>query len=232
MKTRHFFVKRLHRFLSPPLFSYILLFIFLILLIVLNVEDSIPATSGSPGVDRKPEWNKTLASTGDIDAQQFAEQLYTGQAELIRGVYAAGRFALPVIQQPEGKNLYVSSQMGRVTQFNLAADQGVTGLLAHNFLSGIEFYELEVGDQIWIIYGDKELVPYQITTIRTYQKLEPSNLRSDYHDLTDHSQLSTSELFRLYYRGPHHVTFQTCLEQEGLLNWGLLFVVATRLEEP
>jgi hypothetical protein len=118
--------------------------------------------------------------------RQFAELLYTDEAGLIRGVYVEDKFAFPVIQQPEGKDLFVSSKLGRVTQFNLAAQNGITGLLAHNFLSGKEFYEIETGDTIWIIYGDKELASDQVTSIRSYQKLiHPT--RKDYHDMYDHT---------------------------------------------
>jgi hypothetical protein len=42
--------------------------------------------------------------------------------------------------------------------------------------------------------------------------------------------LSAREVFNKFYRGEPHVTFQTCLEGEGRLDWGLLFVVAQPLE--
>jgi len=56
-------------------------------------------------------------------------------------------------------------------------------------------------------------------------------LNSNLLDLDSHERLTTAEAYARFYRGGRHVTFQTCLEKEGRLNWGLLFVVAIPLGE-
>ncbi|HWQ84189.1 MAG TPA: hypothetical protein VN363_06455, partial [Anaerolineales bacterium] len=148
----------------------------------------------------------------------------------VRGVYLAGGFALPIIQQPEDKPAYVSNRTGLVTQFNAPSNYGVTGLLAHNYLAGEEFYKLRTGQEVALIYGDSLIKRYQVARIDTFQKLTPSRLKSDYLELSTGRRLSTSQMFKRFYRGDEHLTFQTCLEKDGLLNWGLLLVTAVPVD--
>lgn len=125
----------------------------------------------------------------------------------------------------------MSNRYGLVTQFKSAAKYGVTGLLAHNYLAGKEFYKLQIGQEVDIIYGNHVLRRYQITEIDQLQKLSPDRQISDYIELSTGRQLSTSDVFKRYYRGEHHLTFQTCLEKDGVFNWGLLFVRAIPLSD-
>jgi hypothetical protein len=164
------------------------------------------------------------------DPQMFITYLYNGQSDVIRGVFIEDVLALPVVQQPEDNLNYVSDRLGVLTQFQMAAEFGITGLLAHNNLSGEDFLMLQPDQEVWVIYGDKTVSKYRVSEIATFQKLKPLSLQSDYLDLSTDLKLSTSDMFRRFYRGEHHLVFQTCLEKDGLLNWGLLFVTALPID--
>jgi hypothetical protein len=156
----------------------------------------------------------------------FSSSVTNGQANTLRGVYVPGFLALPVVQQPAGNTGFVSGTPDTVTQFQLAARNGVIGLLAHNYLAGIEFYRLIEGLNVLTIKGDGSRDSYQISRIKEYQKLTPGSNWSDYIDLETGERLTTYQLYNQYYQGDHHLTFQTCIERDGLETWGLRFVVA------
>lgn len=177
------------------------------------------------------QYLKKKLSGRDPALEAFITAVANGESADIRGVYLRDNFALPIIQQPDDRPAYVSNHYGLVTQFKSAARYGVTGLLAHNYLAGKEFFKLQIGQEVAIIYGDHVLRRYQITEIDQLQKLSPDRQTSDYIELSTGRKLSTSDVFRRYYRGEHHVTFQTCLEKDGNYNWGLLFVRAIPVNE-
>ena len=85
---------------------------------------------------------------------------------------------------------------------------------------------MEIDQEVWMIYGNKSIKRYRVTDIQRFQKIKPNSLRSDYLDLQTNRRLSTSEVFSRFYRGEHRVVFQTCLEGEGKLTWGLIFISA------
>jgi hypothetical protein len=157
---------------------------------------------------------------------EFTAELENGEGDTLRGVYVPGILALPVIEQPEGDLGYVSKEARTVTEFQSATQYNVIGLLAHNYLAGKAFFGLSEGHEVFIIYGDGKTIPYLVTGTYEYQKLNPGSLRSYYRNLIEGERLSTRQLFNLVYRGPHHVTFQTCIARNGELEWGLRFVVA------
>jgi hypothetical protein len=156
----------------------------------------------------------------------FVNNLIDGQPKSVRGVYVPGFLALPIIQQPRGNTGFVSEQPGTATQFQMADRYGVIGLLAHNYLSGGEFFSLVEGLQVLLVNGDGSLQKYRITEIVEYQKVTPGSNWSHYINLETGERLTTYQVFAQYYQGEHHLTFQTCLEREGLETWGLRFVVA------
>jgi hypothetical protein len=160
------------------------------------------------------------------DLKAFVRDVTTGKEDVVSGVYVEGALKLPIMQQPEGQSAYVSDKDGMVTQFSNASRNGVTGLLAHNYLSGAQFYNLVLGQEVWIVYGDGDLRRYQIVEYESYQKLTPSSLQSQFIELDTGEELSTNQVFSRFYKGDHKVTFQTCLANEGISNWGLSFWVA------
>ena len=157
----------------------------------------------------------------------FITSVADGQAGVVRGVYVPGVLALPVRQQPADNPTYVSPENGVATQFAAAASLGVTGLLAHNYLAGAKFFKLAEVQDVLIVYGDGAVKRYRVTAIYRYQALDPYSPYSDFVDLSTGETKSLGEVFNLVYGGGDHVTFQTCIENNGVSSWGRLFVVAT-----
>lgn len=161
----------------------------------------------------------------------FIDQVVNEQGEELRGVYVEDILALPVVQQPEGDIAFVDSMLGTVTQFQSAALHGVTGLLAHNFLSGELFFNLEKDQVVNLIYGDGMVKRYLVTDIQSFKKLAGDLKNSHYLSLESGDQLSTPELFQRVYTGGDQVTFQTCIKKGNDWSWGRLFIIATPLLE-
>ena len=164
----------------------------------------------------------TLPNFGD-----FSKIVQNGEADVLRGVYVADVIALPVVQQPSGNPGYVSNYDGQATQFSMASQFGNLGLLAHNHLAGKSFSQLAVGQEVRLIYGNGRVEYFVITEILQYQALQPNSVQSAFRDLATDETITAEQLFRRVYTGDRHVTFQTCIEANGNLSWGRLFIVAT-----
>lgn len=188
-----------------------------------------PGPTGLNWLPFAPPAEQVHWSVTDLDSESFrafVASLTDGRKDVVRGVYVDGVLALPIVEQPAGETAYVSEDPGVITLFGSAASYDITGLLAHNYLAGALFYQLQVGQEVRVVYGDGAYRRYQVTEVQQYQKLQPNNLRSELVHLADGRQYATAEVFDRFYAGDHHVTFQTCLEQNGLSNWGLTFIVA------
>jgi hypothetical protein len=160
------------------------------------------------------------------DFAEFSKAVQNNQAGVLRGVYVSDVLALPIVQQPVGNAGYVSFNDGEITQFGMATQFGNVGLLAHNNLSGRLFSKLAVGQEVRLIYGNGQVEYFVITQVLQYQALQPTSPYSNFRDLTNNENLTAEQLFNRVYRGDRHVTFQTCIEANGSLSWGRLFVVA------
>ena len=159
--------------------------------------------------------------------EEFSNSVQNGEANLLRGVYVSNILALPVIQQPSGRAVYVSNNDGEVTQFGMASRYGNVGLLAHNHLAGRSFSRLAPGQEVRLVYGDGKVEYFIVTQVLRYQALEPNSPWSSFRDLNDKDEtLSVEQVFKRVYFGDRHVTFQTCIEANGIMSWGRLFVLA------
>ncbi len=159
--------------------------------------------------------------------EAFIASVADGQPGVVRGVYVPGAFAFPVRQQPADNPVYVSAENGVVTQFAAAAALGVTGLLAHNYLAGADFFQLTEGQDVQIVNGDGTVKLYRVTGLYRYQALDPYSPYSSFVDLSTGETKPVGEVFNGVYGGSDHVTFQTCIENNGISSWGRLFVIAT-----
>lgn len=166
------------------------------------------------------------------DFLNFVESVKDGNANILKGVYVPNVLSLPVIQQPVGNPGYVSQNAGVVTQFSMAAEVGNVGLLAHNHLAGKNFMNLNVGDEVRLVYGDGDIEYFIVTELLEYQALQPYSPYSEFRDLATDQTMSAVELFRKVYRGKRHVTFQVCIEADGIDAWGRLFVIAEPMPDP
>jgi hypothetical protein len=161
----------------------------------------------------------------------FSKSVQNGDANTLRGVYASNVMALPVVQQPYGNAGYVSRNDGEATQFRMATQFGNIGLLAHNHLSGKSFPQLAVGQEIRLVYGDGHFETFVVTEVLRYQALQPNSPYSSFRNLDKDETFSAEDMFKHVYFGDRHVTFQTCIEQDGELSWGRLFVIAVPKRE-
>jgi hypothetical protein len=192
----------------------------------------LPAPNAIGG-DPNNALDSSIPVESDLGADNFTDfisNVVDGQSDIPQGVYVQDVLQLPIVQQPTENPVYVSNKPGVVTQYRSAAENGITGLLAHNYLSGELFDQLAVGQEVRIIYGNRLVRQYKVASVQHFQKLNPSDLQSDYLDLSDGKKMTTSQVFQEFYQGSDHVTFQTCLKEGGIWNWGLVFVVATPVD--
>lgn len=166
------------------------------------------------------------------DFSSFVESIKDGNAGLLKGVYVPNVLSLPVVQQPVGNPGFVSQDPEAVTQFSMAAEVGNVGLLAHNHLAGRTFMNLNVGDEVRLVYGDGEIEYFIVTELLEYQALQPYSPFSEFRDLETAQTMSAVDLFGKVYRGKRHVTFQVCIEANGNAAWGRLFVIAKPTPDP
>lgn len=170
---------------------------------------------------------QALENTEALPAfSEFSKAVQNNQAGVLRGVYVSDVLALPIVQQPAGNAGYVSFNDGEITQFGMASQFGNVGLLAHNNLSGKLFSKLAAGQEVRLVYGDGKVETFVIKQVLKYQALQPTSPYSTFRDLANDENLTAEQLFNKVYRGDRHVTFQTCIEANGHLSWGRLFVVA------
>ena len=157
---------------------------------------------------------------------EFSKSVQNGDATALRGVYVSNVMALPIVQQPYGNAGYVSNNDGELTQFRMASQYGNIGLLAHNHLSGKDFSQLATGQEIRLVYGDGRVEYFVVTEVLRYQALQPTSPYSSFRNLSKDETLSAEQMFKRVYFGDQHLTFQTCIEKDGELSWGRLFVIA------
>ena len=167
------------------------------------------------------------SEAGLPDFAEFSKTVQNHEANILRGVYVPDVLALPIAQQPAGNAGYVTGHTGEVTQFGMAAQFGIVGLLAHNHLSGNLFSKLGIGQEVRLVYGNGVVEYFVITQILQYQALEPNSQYSSFRDLSNNELLTAEQLFNKVYRGERHVTFQTCIASPESMSWGRLFVLAT-----
>jgi hypothetical protein len=160
--------------------------------------------------------------------ESFAASVVNGNANQVTGIYVDGVMAYGVVRQPGGNAAFVSEQPGVVTQFGLAAQYGSQAFLAHNYLAGASFANLEAGDVITLVYGDGRSEQYEVSQLRSFQALSPDSTQSSFVDLESGEKLSASNLFHSVYAN-NNLVLQTCIAQEGISTWGRLFITAVPL---
>ena len=192
-----------------------------------SASNSSSAPAAPPTTVARSEQQTNQQLTISQDFQDFIDSVVDGQAGVVRGLYVDGVLSLRIVQQPDKQPLFVSEEDGVATQFQNAALKGVTGLLAHNFLSGALFFNVQTGQEMDTVDGDGKITRYRVEKILTYQKLKPSSPTSDFIDLETNQRQSSGEVFSRVYSGQSHLTLQTCLRKGDNWSWGLLFVMAT-----
>jgi hypothetical protein len=190
-------------------------------------QEPVPTASPEPAV-QEPAVQELDAPEPAVDEAfiEFIYQVVNGQPGLLTGVYVEDVLALPIIQQPERNYMFVSEEWGVITQFQSATRRGVTGLLAHNYLSGDLFFGLQIGHPVRLVYGDGTIREYIVEDIQSYEKLDKRSNNSDYLNVATGERLTTQQLFAIMYSGEDKVTFQTCIKQGSDWSWGRIFITA------
>jgi len=166
-----------------------------------------------------------------LSLHAFAAAVEGGNPNHITGIFVPRVLAQRVVRQPKSDPAFVSSEPDSVTQFNLANKYGSLGFLAHNYLSGVLFFNLQQGDVVYIVYGDGSSKRFKINEIRRFKALKPNSPYSDFIDLNnDKTVLPAKDLFFQTYGQANHIILQTCIEKEGNQSWGRLFVMAEPIE--
>ena len=175
-----------------------------------------------------------LTAEAQAEVDRFAAALINNNPQAVTGIYVPGLFALPVVEQPGGEEAFVSPNDQTLTQYATPSRYGTTGILAHNYLSGKTFFRLKQGQMIVVTHGDGRKSYYEVTGMQSYQAISPHDPRSDFVDLTDptYRVLHYSDVFNRVYTTSGQLVFQTCIEANGELSWGRLFVMAKPVSPP
>jgi hypothetical protein len=168
------------------------------------------------------------AAASPISLNNFAAALNNSNASQLVGIYIDNILALRVVQQPSP--YFVSSLTNTVTQFGLAANHGSIGLLAHNYLSGMHFPTIAIGTKINLIFGDGSIKTYLVEKMKKYLALSPDDLHSDFENLDNPSGIISGDQVIKETYGTGELVLQTCLENNGNLTWGRLFIIASLVE--
>lgn len=172
-----------------------------------------------------------LEDTEFPSLEEFTEQVMNGSPDEPRGLYIPGLLANEIVRQPEGSPAFVSPWQEVITLFDMAEDTGTHGLLAHNYLAGESFFDLEEGQSLHLIYGDGRTEIFVVRQFLRYQALSPQSVTGNFIDLETKERISASELFLRVYNRPGDVVLQTCIDADGNSSWGRFFVIAVPVDE-
>jgi len=163
--------------------------------------------------------------------EEFIGEVVNGVPGDLRGIYAPGVMAYEILPQPVDHPSFVTLKEDALTLFQMAAEYETIGLLAHNYLAGSDFFLLENGQLIHLIYGNGRIETYIIRYFMRYQALSPNSVTSNFIDLETGENLTAAQVFLNVYNRPGDVVLQTCIFAEGDLSWGRLFIIAEPYEE-
>jgi len=185
----------------------------LILSATITPEDAGNASSTSlPSLI--PTLEPTLTPQPAPFLDRFVASLVNGHTNQVVGVFVDGVLALKVVQQPATDPGYISTDEGVATYFTQVMSMtGNSGLLAHNYLAGIYYFNLKPGQSVVLIYGDGHTAEYAVSDIDQFQVLSPTSPSSNFVNMSTGETLTATDLFYLVYSGSSRTTFQTCIAQ-------------------
>jgi hypothetical protein len=158
---------------------------------------------------------------------EFVNSIKNGDKKKVVGIYVDSKLALRVVYQPPNDAAFVSTIEGVATYFLLPYTVAKNhGFLAHNYLAGALFFDLEPGDAVTVIWGDGSYDNFEVLEIRDFQALSPRSPRSDFIDLSTGEKLNANNLFIEIYKGDFHIALQTCIARNNDDSWGRHFVLA------
>ena len=126
----------------------------------------------------------------------------------IPAVLVGPGFAMPI--EVQTCDMCVTSDARAVSFFERPwRDEQAIGLLAHNYLAGQEFDDIERGDYLVLIYPGRRVVRYRVVEIRRYYG----------------RGLDEWAIYEDIYR-PGALTLQTCIGNQR----GFLFIIAELMQ--
>ena len=190
------------------------------------IDSRLEAIQDLPTVAPIPTATPVLTtSTNTLPGlDEFIHKVADGKAKDVCGLYIPGITALKVVQQPAGNIAYIDLNNNTATQFQSANAFGAVGLLAHNFLAGQNFFHIVLGDDMILVNGDGSTHHYQVSNIADYQRLVPSDLRSNFLEVSSNQLLTADQLFGKFYQKAHHLILQTCINHGGNPDWGVRLI--------
>ena len=137
---------------------------------------------------------------------------------------------IKIVPQPNGKYSWVSNDSNSFTEFSVPKKLYDTQyFLAHNTKAGSHLNEIKIGDVIKFRESNAGLGEHterKVKEIRKFKALQPTNLKTPLVDLSTGKQYSVEDITKEMWTNNKQVVFQTCIEKEGDINWGRLFVIA------
>ncbi|MHB0923011.1 MAG: hypothetical protein ACYC3H_03475 [Bellilinea sp.] len=205
-------------------------FLLTIFLAIALVSSNAGTVSANPIPVTGPQLeNASPASVSAVSLAPFVASVATsGNPNQAAGIFAQGLFAAPIVQQPASAPGFVSTEAEIATQFAMAAQYGSIALLAHNYLLGGQFFDVDMGEVLALVYGDGHIQTYRVVEVMEYQALSPNSPYSDFVDLKDPTgqRISVTSLFYAVYAQEGKLVLQTCIEANGEPSWGRLFIIA------
>ncbi len=212
-------------------FKHLILMFPLFLNAVLIPADTLIPLTGLPVyLDGRPPFIVQLTQD---PLESFIEKVAPAQSHAKPvGLFHPFILQAEIVQQPKNAPGFVSTDAKKLTQFSLASQYGVTALLAHNYLLGETFFKIEEGDVLTIVYGDKTYQEYRVEEIRRYRALTPNSPYSKFINLADPDKkiITATDLFYDIFTQKQTLVLQTCIEKDGELSWGRLFIIAKPIE--
>jgi hypothetical protein len=126
----------------------------------------------------------------------------------------------------------VLAKEGEASIFAYAQKYGSLGIVAHNTMAGQQFSSAVPGETIRLLNDDGSLAFYTIRETQRYQALQPNSPYSDFINMETGERISSTNLFFKIYNKSNPLVFQTCIEKNGDVNWGRLFVIARPVFAP
>lgn len=163
-----------------------------------------------------PDYDLVLAPRPEFG--QFVRSIEDGTSGKVRGVYVPNEFAFPVSQGWADN----PRQNDAGVVFQIPGADKATFLIAHDGLAGTYFYELKVGDEVRIVFGDGTWHSYYVSDIERYQV----TAANDFVAVNDPSVELNMDQMGTRYLNTDLVIFYTCLPNGFNPSWGRLLVSA------
>lgn len=197
------------------------------------IPTALPTAEPTPAEDTTVTLvtDETAADALDLPVfDQFVQSVTNGDGDQRVGVFVENLFEYPIVQQPSNDPAWITSNQGEVTEFSIVRQHtGNEGLIAHNYLAGGKFFNLQIGDIAQVVLGDGSIIEFEVVEMYDFQALSPNSPTSDFLDLDTGAKLSASELFYRVYGGNLTLTFQTCINRNNVSTWGRTFIIGEEL---